>query len=76
MSTTMVRLESRTKSELGGFRNFEGESYSRVIRRLINIAKEDDALTAAEIRQIEKSLSDIKNGRVLSLQEAEKQWGV
>ena len=76
MSTEMIRLETRLKKDLGQFKNFGKETYSDVIRRLVNIANEDDALTESEILQIEKSLEDIKKGRVLSLKEAEKKWGI
>ena len=78
MSTqdAVLRVKSKVKTELDGFRNFRKESYSDVIGRLINIAKDSDSLNEAEIRQIEKSLEDLKAGRVLSLKEAEKKWGI
>ncbi len=76
MTTTTVRLESKLKNELESFRNFGKESYSDIIKRLINIAKDDETLEAEEINQIERSLADIKRGRVLSLKDAEKKWGI
>lgn len=76
MSTKTVRLESKVKNKLESFKNYEKESYSDVIGRLVNIAEEDDSLTKEEIRQIEKSLEDIKKGTVLPLKQAEKKWGI
>ena len=74
--TTTVRVETKTKKELNYFKNFSKESYDDVIKRLINIGKETEKLEKDEIRQIEKSLEDIKKGRVLTLKDAEKQWGI
>lgn len=72
----VLRVKSKVKTELDGFRSFGKESYSDVIVRLINIAKDSDSLKENEIMQIEKSLEDIKAGRVLSLKAAEKKWGI
>ena len=74
--TTTLRIESKIKSELDSLKNFGRESYSDIIKRLINIAKDPDRLEESEIRQIQNSLEDIKQGRVLSLKEAEKKWGL
>lgn len=74
--TTTLRIENKLKNELDGFKNFSRESYSDIIRRLINIAQDPDSLEEAEILQIQKSLEDIKKGRVLSLKEAEKKRGI
>ena len=76
MSTTTIRLESKLKNDLDNFRNFSKESYSNIIQRLIHVVKDDDTLQTEEIKQIEKSLEDIKRGRVLSLKEAKKKWGI
>lgn len=75
MSTSTIRIGLSTKRELSSFKNFGRESFEDVIERLINISKEEP-LDNNEIEQIEKSLEDIKKGRVLSLKEAEKQWGI
>ncbi|MDD5162767.1 MAG: hypothetical protein PHD95_01015 [Candidatus ainarchaeum sp.] len=76
VQTTTLRVETRVKNELDGFKNFGKESYSDILQRLVNIAKDSDSLEAEEILQIEKSLEDIKKGRVLPLKEAEKKWGI
>ena len=73
---TTLRIKTKVKTELGDFRNFSKESYSDIIFRLINIAKDTVPISDDEITQIEKSLEDIKKGRVLPLKEAEKKWGV
>ena len=73
---TTVRLETKVKDELDSLKVSGNESYSNVIFRLVSIAKEEEKLSGHEIMQIEKSLADIKAGRVLPMKEAEKQWGI
>lgn len=75
MSTVTIRLEKSLKDELDSLKAFNRESYSDVIKRLLNVL-EDSELDDREITQIEKSLDDIKHGRVLSLKDAEKEWGI
>lgn len=75
MATTTVRISTQTKKKLEKMKIFERESYEDVIERLINIAN-NEPLSEEEIKQIEKSLRDIKEGRVLSLEEAERMWSV
>ena len=76
MADTTIRLETKVKLALDKFKNAKRESYSDTISRLISIAGDEDSLSAEEISQIERSLEDIKKGRVLSLKEAEKKWGI
>ncbi|MFH1257256.1 MAG: hypothetical protein V1494_08280 [Candidatus Diapherotrites archaeon] len=73
---TTVRIDSSLKNKLDKIKTFERESYSEVIERLVNMAEDDEPLSDDEIRQIERSLEDIKAGRVLPLKEAEKKWGI
>ncbi|MCD6247371.1 MAG: hypothetical protein J7J87_02995 [Candidatus Diapherotrites archaeon] len=75
MATTTVRISTQTKKKLEKMKIFERESYEDVIERLTNIAS-NEPLSEEEIKQIEKSLRDIKEGRVLSLEEAERMWSV
>ncbi|MDO8628031.1 MAG: hypothetical protein Q7K42_06190 [Candidatus Diapherotrites archaeon] len=76
MSVTTIRVESKVKGVLDSLKIFERESYQDVIKRLSNIAKEEDVLSAHEIKQIENSLDDLKKGKFLGLKEAEKKWGI
>lgn len=75
MNTTTVRLKSQVKKRLESLKNFDNESFDEVVNRLINVYS-DTALEEDEIKQIRASLEDIEKGRVLSLSEAEKKWGV
>ncbi|RLG69859.1 MAG: hypothetical protein DRO07_01525 [Candidatus Iainarchaeum archaeon] len=75
MAITTIRISTQTKKKLEKLKIFERESYEDVIERLINIAS-DEPLSEEEGRLIEESLRDIKEGRVLSLEEAERMWSV
>ncbi|MEM0360087.1 MAG: hypothetical protein QXK06_01970 [Candidatus Diapherotrites archaeon] len=75
MTTTTLRVSLPVKRELAKFKNFEREPFDDVIKRLLNVAREEP-LSREEIMQIEASLEEIKKGRVLSLKDAEKKWGV
>lgn len=74
--TTTIRISTTVKKELDELKNFEKESYEDVIERLVNTAKEDQELDAEEIKQIEKSLEDLKKGRAIPYKEAKKKWGL
>lgn len=73
---TTVRLELPVKRALDKQKCFERESYSQVIARLVNISLGEQGLNEHEVHQIERSLEDIKRGKVLSLKDAEKEWGI
>ncbi len=49
--------------------NISSKSHDEIIKRFIRISKEDDPLTKNEIKQIEKSLEDMKKGRILKFDE-------
>ena len=74
--TTTIRIDSNLKAELASLKNFKQESFEDVIERLVSIAREDESLEDGEIAQIERSLKDIKQKKVLSLKDAEKKWGI
>ena len=76
MASTTIRLEVPTKKALASLKNFKKESFYDVVERLVNMATEEPALDRDEINQLEKSLEDIRKGRVLTLEKAEKEWGI
>ena len=55
---------------------FSRESYDDVIKRLINITENDEDFGAESIKTIEKSLNDIKKGKIYSLKQVEKELGL
>jgi len=73
---TSARLEMKTKDELESLKNYKDESLDSVIKRLIENAKEDNMLSENELDQLEKGLKNIRGGKVKTLEEASKEWGV
>ena len=75
MATT-IQLENKTRTRLEKMKMFSRESYNDVIKRLINIAENDEDLGVESIKAIEKSLDDIKKGRIYPLKQVEKELGL
>ncbi|WMT50231.1 MAG: hypothetical protein RE472_04485 [Thermoplasmatales archaeon] len=51
---------------------YQKESYDSVIRRLLELAEDEEPLSKDTIERIEMSLKDIKEGRVYSTDEVSK----
>jgi hypothetical protein len=73
---TSARLEMKTKDGLESLKNYKDESLNSVVKRLIQNAKEDLLLSENELDQIEKGIKNIREGKVKTLEEASKEWGV
>ncbi len=70
MSRTTVWVSQETKKWLAGMKRYPRETFDDVIRRLMDIAEDDEPLSDEAIRGIEESLRDIKAGRLYTLEEA------
>ena len=66
----------KTKDGLESLKNYKDESLDSVVKRLILNAKEDLLLSEDELNQIEKGIKNIREGKVKTLEEASKEWGV
>jgi hypothetical protein len=73
---TTVQLEKRVKDELESIKAYPKETYSKVIERLIKTCSEDSELSSQTVRNIERSLKDIKAGRVYSTKDVKKKLGI
>ena len=74
---TTIQLEEMTKKRLERVKMFPRETYNQVIERLLE--REDDEegqLSPRTIRNIERSLKDIKAGRVYTMEEVKKRHGI
>jgi len=56
---TTIRLNLRTKEELGAFRQYKSESYDELVRKLIYLAK----LTEKEPKLSQQTILEIKEAR-------------
>jgi tRNA(Ser,Leu) C12 N-acetylase TAN1 len=60
------------KDKLKELKLYPGESYNKVVERLISLKTDEGELSEQTIRDIEQSLEDIKAGRTLSMNEVKK----
>ena len=76
METTTIQIRKVLKKKLDELKTYPNEPMDSVIERLTDMAIDEEPLSAEEIKDIEKSLEDIKKGRVYSLGEVKKQLGI
>lgn len=75
-ATTTICIDPNIKSKLDDLKAYKNESYNSVVERLIKMAYDKEPLTDEDIKGIEKSLEDIKAGRVYSEEEAKRMMGI
>ena len=75
---TSIQIEKEIKDHLDKFKNHPRETYNDVIARMIRIMHEQtmDELSPQTIKNIEKSLAEIKAGKVLSHKDVKKRLGL
>ncbi len=73
MST--MKISHETKQQIGNFRNYPKEPLEQVVKRMIEIYEEDLILTD-DVKGIQKSLDDLKAGRVYSHEQIKKELGL
>ena len=73
---TTIQLDPKLKDRLGKLKAYPGETYEKVIERLVNTGDEDGVLSAETIKNIEISLRDAEQGKVYSTKEVRKKLGL
>lgn len=75
---TTIQLEEKIKRQLEELKNHPRETYNEVLERLVKMATKEteEALSSQAIKNIQKSLEDIKAGRVSSHEEVKKRLGL
>jgi len=74
---TSIQLENKTKARLEKMKAFPKESYNDVVNRLLNVAEDDEGVLSQQtIKNIEKSLAEIKAGKVLSHKDVKQKLGL
>ena len=79
MSSTTIKLQKTTKSQLDTFREYKNESYDEVINKLVFIAtnvKKKPELSQETVLAIEQARKRIKQGRFVTEKEALKRLGM
>ena len=75
MATT-IQVEEEVKKMLEELKLHPRESYNLVLKRLIEERIDEEPLSKETVKNIEKALRDIKEGRVFSSKEVKKKLGI
>lgn len=73
---TTIQIKRDLKDRLNSLKLYPNESYDSVIRRLSELAIDDEPLSKETIERIEASLKDIKEGKVYTMDEVKKRIGI
>ncbi|MBM3910066.1 MAG: hypothetical protein FJ356_00255 [Thaumarchaeota archaeon] len=75
---TTIQLEEKIKQQIDELKNHPRETYNEVLKRLVKIAtkESEEELSPQTIKNIQKSLEDIKVGRVSSHKEVKRRLGI
>ena len=73
---TTIQIDKETKKMLDELKIHERESYLSVIKRLIKNRIDEEPISQETLKNIEKSLKDIKEGRFYSTKEVKKILGI
>ena len=75
METTTIQLKGETLERLKYFKEYSKESYNEILNKILDVLEEDE-LTDKAIEKIKSGLKDIKDGRVISLNDYSKKRGI
>ena len=73
---TTIQIDKETKKMLDELKIHERESYLSVIKRLIKNRIDEEPISQETLKNIERSLKDIKEGRFYSTKEVKKILGI
>ena len=75
---TSIGLSDKTKTRLKKFKNHPTESFDSEINRILNLEEENDdnLLSKQDLKDIEKSLEQIKNGEFTTHAEIKKKYKI
>ena len=69
---TTIQIDKKVRDKLKQLKIHPRESYNNVVERLIELRTDEGELSEDTIRDIEKSLDDVRAGRTLSMNEVKK----
>ncbi len=76
METTTIQIKKELKKKLDMLKAYPNETMDQLIERLANSQIDNEPLSKDDIKSIEKSLTDIKAGRVYTLEQVKKKNGI
>jgi predicted transcriptional regulator len=69
---TTIQLDKKVRDRLKELKIHPKESYNKVVERLLALRTDEGELSEETIRDIEKSLEDVKAGRTMSMKEVKQ----
>lgn len=69
---TTIQIKKDLKEKLNTLKLYPRESYDSVIRRLSELAEDEEPLSNEAFKMIEMSLKNVKEGRVYTTYEVKK----
>lgn len=76
MEITTIQVKKTVKKKLEELKLYPNETMDSVIERLAKMAVDEEPLSKEEIEDIQKSLNDIKKGKIYSLSDVKKELGI
>ncbi len=75
---TSIQIEKKIKERLDKFKNHPRETYNEVLARMIHVMSQQnkEELSQQTIKNIEKSLAEIKAGKVSSHKDVKRRLGL
>lgn len=74
---TSIQIEKEIKARLDKFKNHPRETYNEVLARMIHVmSQQKEELSQQTIKNIEKSLAEIKAGKVSSHKDVKRRLGL
>lgn len=75
MKTTMIQIKKETAVMLKECKTYERQTYDEIIKSLL-AERQHDILSANEKKEIEGALLEVKAGKVHSIEDVSKEFGV
>lgn len=73
---TTIQIDKKIKEDLDKLKNHPRETYNQVIARMIHSVSQQKELSQQAIRDIEKSLEEIKAGKISSHKDVKRRLGL
>lgn len=70
-----IKLEASTKARLAGLRIHPRETFNDIVERLVNMAVDDEPLSAEEEEQLKEAEADIRAGNYRPLDDLLRDHG-
>lgn len=76
METTTIQIRKTLKKKLEELKAYPNETMDQLIERLADSRIDYEPLSDEDIRGIEEGLADIKAGKVYTLEQVKKKFGI